>query len=460
MTGRWPARQKVFSRRHVLVELVPLLYGWEPRLIEAAAARLLADPDTIPLVGVAGAVEPVYSLASVIAREQAISERVAAQLERTDAPVATPEAVASAVVTTEAEIGGQLAAEQRRAVEAICTSGRGVELVVGVAGAGKTTMFAAVSAAVEASGCRVLGTATAGQAARSLGDGAGLASSSTLASLTRRLERGEVRLDDRSVIILDEAGMTDDLDLARLTTHTQLAGAKLILVGDHRQLGAVGPGGALAGLAARHPQAIHRLAENRRQSDPDERRALEELRDGEVGQAVEWYAAQGRIRTVAHRDRALQAAAEAWATDTATGMDAALLAWRRANVAELNARARAWMAATGRLTGPEVEVDGVSYRAGDRVVALAPDRAASLVTSQRATVTDVHSDEHQCTRHGITPAAPPAELAALLLAADTGLAQLRLTDPDLAPPGLYAHLVALLRHAAIHGWDQPNDAAR
>jgi len=386
------AWMKVFSRRHLLVELAPHLYGWEPRLVEAVAARVLADPEVIPLVGVAGAIEPVHALASVISREEVIAERIAAGLDRPDAPVAAPDVVAAAVADTEAAIGGVLAGEQRRAVEAICSSGRGVELVVGVAGAGKTTMLAAVAAAFEASGCQALGTATAGQAARTLADGAELRTSSTLASLVRRLDRGQLRLDERSVVILDEAGMTDDVGLARLTTHAQLAGAKLIVVGDHRQLGAVGSGGALAALVARHPDAVHHLTENRRQTNPEERDALEQLRDGDVSRAVGWYADHDRLRPVADRESALQAAVDGWAADTAAGAETALLAWRRANVSELNAQARAWMAATGRLTGPELDVDGVSYRAGDRVVALAPDRDAGLVTSQRATITHVDVD--------------------------------------------------------------------
>jgi len=247
------ARQKVFSRRHVLVDLAPLVYGWQPRLVEGVAARAMADPEVIPLVGVAGAVEPVHALASVIAREEVIAERIATGLARSDAPVATPESVAGAVAETEERVGGPLADEQHQAVEAICSSGRGVELVAGVAGAGKTTMLAAVASAFEASGCEVLGTATAGQAARTLAAGADLSASSTLASLTGRLEHGQLQLTDRSVVILDEAGMTDDIDLARLVTQVQLAGAKLVVVGDHRQLGALGPGGALAALVAGIP---------------------------------------------------------------------------------------------------------------------------------------------------------------------------------------------------------------
>lgn len=63
--------------------------------------------------------------------------------------------------------------------------------------------------------------------------------------------------------------------------------------------------------------------------------------------------------------------------------------------------------------------------------------------------------ERQCARYGIAAAASLDESAALLLAGDTGLAQLELSDPGLAPTGLYGRLVGLLRHAAIHGWDPP-----
>jgi conjugative relaxase-like TrwC/TraI family protein len=384
------ASRKVFSRRHLIVQLAPHLYGWEPRILPVLADRLVADPAVIPLVGTTNPLEPVYALASVLAREGAIAEGLARQLDRTDVPTCEPPVVAVAVRKVEAEIGGQLSVEQRQAVESICTSGRGAELVVGVAGAGKTTMLAAVAAAMEAAGCEVIGTATSGQAARTLGSGANLGESRTLASLSWRLEHHQVRLGERSVVILDEAGMTDDTDLLRLLAHVETAGAKLIMVGDHRQLGAVGPGGALGALVARHPDAVHTLAENRRQNDPGEREILAELRDGHAARAVDWYAERGRIRAVPDRQEALQATVDAWAADVAAGKDVGLYAWRRANVAELNTAARAWMDQSGRLTGPEIICPGgAAYRAGDQVMALAPDHDNGLVTSQRGVVETV-----------------------------------------------------------------------
>ena len=49
------------------------------------------------------------------------------------------------------------------------TSGHSVDLVIGVAGSGKSTTLSAVRAGFEAAGYRVIGAATSGQAAKALG---------------------------------------------------------------------------------------------------------------------------------------------------------------------------------------------------------------------------------------------------------------------------------------------------
>jgi conjugative relaxase-like TrwC/TraI family protein len=381
------ARRKVLSRRHVLVELAPRLYGQDPALLGPMAERVLADPEAVPIIGVAGARERVYSLASVLAQERAIAESVGRQLGRGDAPAVSSGAVAEAIGKAEHELGGALSEGQRAAAEAICTSGRGAELVVGVAGSGKTTMLRVVADAFERAGYDVVGAATSGQAARNLGQEAAIREARTLASLVWRLDRHQLELNEKSLVVLDEVGMTDDVELLRLAAHVEAAGAKIVLVGDDRQLGPVGPGGALGALVARHSDAVHVLGENRRQSNPEEREALLELRAGKAVDAVGWYVQEERVHAVPGREEALRSAVAAWATDVEAGRDTGLYAWRRANVAELNALARRWMADSGRLSGPElVTPDGANYRAGDQVVALAPSRDGALVTSQRATV--------------------------------------------------------------------------
>ncbi len=126
------------------------------------------------------------------------------------------------------------------------------------------------------------------------------------------------------------------------------------------------------------------------------------------------YKGRGRVHALDSRDDALQGAVEAWAADVTGGQETGLYAWRRANVAELNRRARTWMETSGRLSGPELACPGgASYRAGARVVTLAPGAAGTLVTSQRATVETVEPDS-----------------ASLVLRTDDGC-QVRLTGDEI-----------------------------
>jgi ATP-dependent exoDNAse (exonuclease V) alpha subunit len=384
------AREKVFGRKEVVVALSPRLFGHDPAILSPLVERVLADPEAIPLLGAKGAREPVYSTAHVLATEEAIASSLAAQLARTDAPAVSAEVVAAALARSEADRGYSLTSSQRAAALAICTSGRGAELVIGVAGSGKTTLLQVVREVFEEAGYQVLGTATSGQAARGLRRAAGIEAARTLASLAWRLDHGQLRLHERTVVVLDEAGMTDDGALVHLVAHVAGSGAKLVVLGDHRQLGPVGPGGALGALVARHPEATHALAENVRQVDAAEREALAALRAGEVQKALTWYDEHDRLRASAERDQTLQAVVGAWANDVAMGKDTAMYAWRRANVAELNRRARQEMGAGGRLSGPELEAPGGRcYRSGDRVVTLAPVNEKDLVTSERGTVVTV-----------------------------------------------------------------------
>ncbi|MBW3549018.1 MAG: AAA family ATPase, partial [Actinobacteria bacterium] len=330
--------------------------------------------------------ERAYATAATIAREHAIAASVEAQATRGDAPAVAPEAAAAALAATEARLGRQLTAGQRNALEQILTSGRGVELVVGVAGAGKTTALAAAREAFEAAGYQVVGTSTSGQAARTLGREAGIAPSRTLASLNWRIAHDSLRLSERHVAVLDEAAMADDAALVAFLQAAGRARAKVVAVGDPRQLGAVGPGGGFEALVARFGDAVHVLDENVRQCDPDERLALDALRSGPVEAAVSWYADRGRIAVSPDRDAALDAVVEGWAADVADGRQAAMYAWRRANVAELNRRGRAAWQALGRLSGPELVVGDAVYQAGDRIVALAPGAHGEVVTSECGTV--------------------------------------------------------------------------
>ena len=378
---------KVFTAADVVVAVGPALYGRPIGDLQRAVQRILAVPDCVPLLGVKGARERTYATASALATEGAVAELVARGTGTATSAVVADELVGSAIAHAEHVLGRPLTSGQTKAVRGICGEGRRVSLVLGVAGAGKTTMVRCAAEAYAAAGYQVVGTATSGQAARTLGREADLAESRTVASLLWRLDHGRLELTRRHVVVLDEAGMTDDGDMLRLLTACDLAKSKVILVGDHRQLGPVGPGGALRALLNRHHGIVHVLTENLRQDDPSEREALRQLRGGKVADAVAWYAAHDRIRIAPDAHEARQATVDTWYADVCAGRDAAMYAWRRTNVDALNRLARDRFALEGRLTGPDLAAPGGrNYCVGDRIVTLAPGDNGQVVTSERGEV--------------------------------------------------------------------------
>jgi ATP-dependent exoDNAse (exonuclease V) alpha subunit len=217
-----------------------------------------------------------------------------------------------------------LSDEQHHMVSTLTSSGAGVQVVIGRAGAGKTYALDAARQAWEAAGHRVIGTALAARAAAELQAGAGIAST-TLDRLLGDLDQpGPLSgLAPRTVVVVDEAGMVETRKLARLLAHAERWGAQVVAVGDPRQLPEVGAGGAFAALARQLP-AIE-LTENRRQQEAWERDALAELRSGSVADAVSAYERAGRVSMTATAEQAREALVEAWWQSRQAGDEATCL---------------------------------------------------------------------------------------------------------------------------------------
>lgn len=382
------ARAKVFHRRDIVVAVAPHLFGRPPEELRRTVEQVLAHPEVVRLLPPPGTRGQAWSLASVIATEQAIAEVVArGTAERTGLTV-PDRLVTTAVSNMEQQLGRTLTDGQLDAVWGITTGGQRVSLVLGVAGAGKTTALRCVADAYRSAGYRVLGTATSGQAARTLGREAGLDDSRTLASLCWRIDHGQLELGPTDLVLLDEAGMTADPHLLRVLAACEIADANVALVGDDRQLSAVGPGGGFGALLDRHGGHAYVLDENLRQHDPDERQALAELRAGNVARAVSWYLDNDRVHLSPTRDEGLSRLVDTWAEDALAGNNTTMYAWQRRNVDTLNQLARDRWKAEGQLSGPElVAPGGRIFQPGDWIVTLSPGR--DTVTSERGVVVAV-----------------------------------------------------------------------
>jgi hypothetical protein len=261
----------------------------------------------------------------------------------------------------------------------LCRRGRGVEVVRAAAGTGKTFVLDAAREAWQASGLEVIGCAISARAALELADQSGIPSM-TIASLWQRLDRGET-VPHRSVLVVDEAGMVGTRALAALAAAADQAGAKLVLVGDDRQLPEIAAGGAFHALAERLDAT--QLREVRRQREAWDRDALDALRNGEVERWARAYRDRGRITIADSASAARAALVNDWSR--ADG-DRLMIAARRQDVRDLNERARDLLRSKGAIGEDELEVGDRSFAVGDRVVGRRNDRGLGIVNGQRGTV--------------------------------------------------------------------------
>jgi len=148
----------------------------------------------------------------------------------------------------------RLSEEQRTAIERIAGQAR-IAAVVGRAGAGKTTMMKAAREAWELAGYHVVGGALAGKAAEGLEKEAGIVSR-TLASWELRWGSGRDVLDDKTIFVMDEAGMVASKQMAGFVDAVVRAGAKIVLVGDPEQLQPIGPSRPEAAILANSKNVV------------------------------------------------------------------------------------------------------------------------------------------------------------------------------------------------------------
>lgn len=325
----------------------------------------------------------LWTTPEILALEQR-SVAIAANGFAAGAGVADPAVIEGAIATRLS-----LGEEQAAMVRAICGSGNRYDTVIGRAGAGKTFTLDAARDAWEASGYRVIGAAPSARAAQELQAGSTIPATSADRLLTA-LAQGRQHLDPRSVVVVDEAAMLGTRRLAALLDYVEQADAKLVAIGDPKQLPEIDAGGLFAGIAQRNGYV--ELVENRRQRDPAERETLSALRAGQVADAVERMDRHGQIITAPNADQLRDALVGDWHDLRANGSDAVMLARRRQDTVDLNDRARQVLIAHGELTHIVMTVDGTEFAIGDQVVAHRNRYDLGILNAERATVIGQRGD--------------------------------------------------------------------
>jgi len=295
--------------------------------------------------------------------------------------------VSSAVLDQTFSRHDRLSAEQRAAIEHTACGAR-IAAIVGRAGAGKTTMMKAAREAWETAGYRVVGGALAGKAAEGLEKEAGIASR-TLSSWELRWKQQRDQLDDKTVFVLDEAGMVSSRQMALFVEAVTKAGAKLVLVGDPDQLQPIEAGAAFRAIADRIGYA--ELGIIYRQREDWMRKASTDLARGNIGTALESYDNAGMVRGEWTREETIRSLIEDWNSDYNPARTSLILAHMRRDVRELNELAR------GKLVERGLVEDGHSFRtedgirkfaAGDQIVFLRNEGTLGVKNGMLAKVVD------------------------------------------------------------------------
>ena len=190
------------------------------------------------------------------------------------------------------------------------------------------------------------------------------------------------------MLVVDEAAMVATRKLAPLLGHAERAGAKVVLVGDDRQFASIHAGGGFRALRLR--LGASELTVNRRQVEAWEQRAIDDVRAGNLEQAIAAYAEHDRIRAFEARDDRDRALVADWWQAHQAGEQPVIYAHRRAQVDQLNSVCQRLRAEAGQLGPERLVVGDRSFAVGDVVVlgANARDRLG-VVNGTTAVIEDL-----------------------------------------------------------------------
>ena len=271
----------------------------------------------------------------------------------------------AAIQRSAGDASAGLSDEQRRAIGHI-TGPERISAVVGFAGAGKSTMLAAAREAWEAEGYRVHGAALSGKAAEGLEESSGI-QSRTLASWSRGWENDRHQLGRGDVFVIDEAGMVGSRQLSRFVTEAEARGAKIVLVGDHEQLQAIGAGAPFRAITEEIGHA--ELSEIRRQRVDWQREASVDFATHRTAEGLAAYRDRGDIRFSETGEGARGEIVRDYLADRDARPDGTrvAMAHRRADVRAINDAIRSELQDRGELARASVPGEGEGKDTGARV---------------------------------------------------------------------------------------------
>lgn len=290
--------------------------------------------------------------------------------------------------------------EQSAAVAHATIGGDDIAIVSGKAGTGKTRMLKTAAELWQSAGYEVLGICVAGKAARGLHEATGMLTETvakllfdadqTLSqfakthtekernerpTLTTNLQHPQVALNAKSILVIDEAAMLSTEDMRRILDEVERAKAKVVLVGDARQLQPIGPGNPFQALVDR--LGAIQMDDIQRQQDPFDRQMVQELSEGTVHDALRNLAERDLVHCADDRASAIKQLVTDWGD--ARDPSSLILVPTKAEASEINRQCQQMRQTRGEIrNGLGLKVNGQTIQGGDRILFSQRNRRLNL----------------------------------------------------------------------------------
>jgi conjugative relaxase-like TrwC/TraI family protein len=352
-----------FDRRDLLCSLASRLReGADPIALEGAVAEVLAGGRVVQIHQGREPLAPsYYTTPRIWELEQRL---VGAAVGGTGAGASRIDRPTLAAVLARHDYLGD---EQAEMVRRLTTGGERIITVAALPGTGKTTALKAAAEGWADGGFRGIGVSTARSATNEIRD-VGLPATSIAKFLIltgERVERGLEALPRGAVIVVDEASAMSTPHAAALLRLVEGCDGKLVLIGDPRQIGAVGPGG-IYGHLARRLETVE-LTEIRRQHSEVDREIVRLAHEGRGSDALTLLDTEDRLQIANTHEEALGALVLDWHRRFRAGEDSVMVAHRNEDVRALNDAACAIRRERGEL-GQSIDVAGREFAVGDRIM--------------------------------------------------------------------------------------------
>ncbi|HAT9014035.1 TPA: Ti-type conjugative transfer relaxase TraA [Legionella pneumophila subsp. pneumophila] len=289
----------------------------------------------------------------------------------------------------------RLSEEQQEAFRYI-TQGPDISVVIGRPGTGKSYLLKPVHEYYAQAGMEVIGAALSGKVAKSLQSETGI-TTSTIKSLSYRLANNMMRLSNKHVLIIDEAGMVDFSSMAYLIKEASKAGSKVVLIGDPDQLKPIQKGEIFRGIAAR--TGYIELENIQRQRDLGDRQASLDLAKGDIEKAIQHYQDKGAITIADTTLQALEQVIVDWKQDleTTNMTDTIMLSYTRKAVNQLNDQAREALIAENKLSEENIVYQGMErslkISTGERLLFRENNKVLGVRNGDTATVKEINTQQ-------------------------------------------------------------------